>query len=211
MTRTCRNQPGPASLAIMVGTSVIVLLGCWISVADLSTRANSIADCVAAGTPGPGPAPKGTPIANHEAPGSDLIILDSMLRQHARSMSLANDALQNAQDSQVRRLALRIAEGHAGEMQLLRSWRANWFPEAPPIDSGQSTPADAAWPGASCSGQHFDRAFLTLLRAELQSEIEEARSAVASASHVELRDFARSLIDIRTAEISIIDSLAAAS
>jgi uncharacterized protein (DUF305 family) len=104
-------------------------------------------------------------------------------------------------------MALRISEGHVGEMQLLRSWRSAWFPNAPdatPLPSGSWDPETL---GTSCSSEEFDRAFLVLLRAELQAEVAEARTAASNAEHSELRDFASSLIDIRLGEIGSITSL----
>jgi uncharacterized protein (DUF305 family) len=129
-----------------------------------------------------------------------------MLQQHARAMALANEGLKYAQDSQVRRMALRISEGHAGEIQLLRSWRMIWFPDAPNVVSVPSEALVTGSPGTSCSGEEFDREFLTFLRTELEAEVAEARMAASHAAHPELRDFATSLVEIRLGEISMIDS-----
>lgn len=140
---------------------------------------------------------------------SDLAILDSLLRQNARAMSIANLALQKAQDSRVRRIALRIAESGAGENQLLRSWRSVWFPDAGSVDMSGATPDAIDSLASSCHGPAFDRAFLIVLDSELRTEVALAQSARSQASHPELRDYALSLIQARTTDIETIDALLA--
>lgn len=135
----------------------------------------------------------------------DRSIIDTMLRQHAQAMSLANLALQDAADSRVRRMALRIAESHAGEIQLLRTWRSTWYPEAAPPTL--STTGPFASPAPSCTGNAFDIAFLTLLKDDVRSEISTAQLATTSADRPELRAFAASILPVRTSELRSIQSL----
>jgi uncharacterized protein (DUF305 family) len=193
-----------------MGIGFLPLLWGWFAVAPPHALANLASACVDVGTPAAELGAEATPASVQIATISDISIIDSMLRQHARAMTLANQGLQHAQDGQVRRMALRIAEGHAGEMQLLRTWRASWFPDASSADLSHSIPDEFESLGAECAGRVFDHAFLVLLRVELQSEVSEARSALSSATHAELRDFATSLIDVRTGEIRTIDTLLAA-
>jgi uncharacterized protein (DUF305 family) len=195
------------NVIVWIGCGALPLLCGWISVSSPHALANLTSECSDVGTPVAHRAPHATPGNDQFASTSDLEIIDSMLRQHTRAMTLANVALQHAQDSQVRRMALRIAEGHAGEMQLLRMWRASWFPDAPIADLNNAVPGGFESLGTQCTGGEFDHAFLALLRAELQSEVTEARSALTSATHAELQEFATSLIEVRTGEIRTIETL----
>jgi uncharacterized protein (DUF305 family) len=198
------------SAIVLIGFGALPLLCGWLAAAPPHALANLASRCADVGTPAAGPAPHAIPGNDQFAPTSDLAIIDSMLRQHARAMTLANEALQHAQDSQVRRMALRIAEGHAGEMQFLRTWRATWFPDAPSADLSNAASDEYESLGSQCIGGEFDRAFLALLQAELQSEVTEARSALTSATHAELREFASLLIEVSTGEIRTIETLLAA-
>jgi uncharacterized protein (DUF305 family) len=195
------------TVSIEIGLVVLVTIGMVLPLrtasAEVATGCNAFT--TSAVQTEATPAVPGDPAATT----SDLAILDSMLVQHARAMSLANLGLQYAQDSQVRRMALRIAEGHAGEIQLLRSWRSSWFPEATNIVVSSATPAIVESIAPDCIGDTFDRAFLSSLRAELHTEVDQAKSAQLNATHPELRDFAASLINVRTDEISSIDKLLA--
>jgi uncharacterized protein (DUF305 family) len=191
---------------VMTIVALVLSIGTF-AAGPWSTGALAAAECPAAGSPVASPDARATAESDRDPPADDLAILDAMLQQHARAMALANEGLKYAQDSQVRRMALRISEGHAGEIQLLRSWRLAWFPDATaavPLPSEVWVPGSL---GTSCSGEEFDQEFLTLLRVGLEAEVAEARRAAALAAHPELRDFAASLVDIRLGEISTIDSL----
>ncbi|HET9659416.1 MAG TPA: DUF305 domain-containing protein [Thermomicrobiales bacterium] len=196
-----------AATALVVGVTALVT-ACRAPVFQIAS-VGATESCAPLHTPEAGSEIAHTVSASPETNSGDLAILDSMLRQHARAMSLANLALQNAQDSRVRRIALRMAEAHSGVMQRLRSWRSSWF-----------TQADAAVSNAEfddlgsilmeCSSETFDRAFLVLLRAELQAEVDEARIAQKKAAHAGLQNLATSLVRVRTEEIASIDTLLAA-
>lgn len=195
------------SCGIVIVFGALVFSSVGFAAGPWPTSAIAAADCPVAGVPVASPDTQATATSDREAPANDLAIIDAMLLQHARAMSLANEGLQYAQDSQVRRMALRISEGHAGEIQLLRSWRLAWFPDATAVVPLPSEAWVSGSLGSSCSGEEFDREFLTLLRAELEAEVAESRMAASHAAHPELRDFANSLVDIRLGEINTIDTL----
>lgn len=167
---------------------------------------------LAPGSAGAGPAPidcpdllpAGTPAASTSLEGapSDLAFLDAMIQQDAEAIGLAGQALQYAQDSRVKRLGLRVAESQATELQLLRSWRLVWFPEAAPAGIATSSTARP-----SCVSEQFDRQILSQLLSNFQFSIELATRAEREATHAELRDFASSVVRARTGELTTIRAL----
>jgi uncharacterized protein (DUF305 family) len=189
--------------------SLVALLSVWAISAFTAAQAEAAMECGVFLPPVASMDVTASAFSSPEAASGDLATIDSMLQQHTRAMSLANLALQNAQDSRVRRIALRIAEGHAGEIQLLRSWRASWYLGATDFEMSPAMSHAVGTPGTECTGQVFDHAFLVNLRLELQAEVDLARSAQSEASHSELRDFGTSLMKVRTGEISSIDELLA--
>lgn len=168
-------------------------------------RADDTSDCLDIATPRPSTDSSANIESTPVPIAGDLPIIDAMLRQHAQAISLANRALQRAQDSRIRRMALRIAESHAGEIQLLRTWRSKWYPEAAPLAQSATAPFDRL--SQSCTGAAFDIAFLTLLLDDIQSEISSAQLASTTAEHGELRTFAASVLPVRTSEQHSIQSL----
>jgi uncharacterized protein (DUF305 family) len=130
----------------------------------------------------------------------DLAFLDGMIGLHVQAVALANKGLQLAQDSQVRRMALRVAEGQAGEIQLLKSWRYAWFPASGPL---QIEAAELP----RCDELSFDLWFLSQMQIQMRAQVTLASAAEELADHAELRDFARSTVEVRTSELRSIDTL----
>ena len=69
----------------------------------------------------------------------DLFYIDRAIEGHSAAIVVASIGLQRAIDADVRRMALRVAESQAGEIQLLRSWKSAWYPDV--LDSSTS-PSD---------------------------------------------------------------------
>ena len=139
----------------------------------------------------------------------DLAFIDAMIGQQSGAIALGNQALQYARDSQVRRIALRIVESQAGEIQLLRTWRDAWYPGAdrtkPPSEQGAGAePATVAPP---CSAPDFDRQFLEMMIAQHEATIDLARSAEQQAQHEDLRKFAGSIVEIQSSEVTSMQTL----
>lgn len=153
------------------------------SAAGLVEQSTPASDC---GTIGEHtPAPSASPV-----PSSNLPLIDALMEHEANAIQMASVALQGAQDSQVLRMALRVVESHAGELQLLKTWRAKWYPDATPfsIVANESTQDED-----TCSMDDFDVNFLTIMIAQRQSAIALAQETIERAKHAELQDFAEAV------------------
>ncbi len=142
----------------------------------------------------------------------DLRIIDEMIGHHASALAMANIALQQSQNSQVRRIALRVTESQAGEIQLLRHWRNTWFPGAdqtspsPNESNGQASTSmgDSSITAMLCTaGSDFDRVFLSMMIAHHQRAIEIAEAAIAKADHADLIAFAATVVEVQGDEIAM--------
>ena len=131
------------------------------------------------------------------APVTDQEIIDQMIELHARSIGVTSVGLQFAQDADVRRMALRVAEGQAGELQLLRYWRSIWFPDAPPGPTALSTSTPCT------AGEFTDRSFLAAMIALHQQAIALAQTALAQSQRVDLVNIADAAITARTVELNM--------
>lgn len=142
----------------------------------------------------------------------DLRFIDEMMAHHAAAIAMSSLALQQARNSDVLRMALRIAESQAGEIQLLRHWRESWYPgaEATYLPS-QATADDRSLEpdGASaiaelCSaGDDFDRLFFEIMVLHHEAAIALAEDATAHAKHAEIIAYAESLIEAQRKEIAM--------
>lgn len=150
-----------------------------------------------------------SPVAGHASPIAEQVpvtldelqLIDALIANHAQAIALANDGLKNAQDTQVRRIALRVAESHAGELQLLRSWRNTWYPDAGPLNlpaiDDQLLPCAQSIP--------YDQIFLESMISYFQAAIVLASGATDNADHAEFRTYAFSLAETRRSEIAMME------
>ncbi|MCA9858457.1 MAG: DUF305 domain-containing protein [Thermomicrobiales bacterium] len=137
----------------------------------------------------------------------DRSLIDAMIAGHTAAIAVANVGLERATDPQVYRMALRVAESQAGELQLLRHWRSVWFPSEPAVAAGWSN-ATAATIAFLCSAEDnsFDRIFFEQLIDHHTAAIATATQVHDQAQHQELIDFAATVLTSRQTEISIMQS-----
>lgn len=153
--------------------------------------------------------PAGQP---HETP-YDLYALDMMIDQATVVLQLANLGLSYATDSRTWRIALRIAESQAGELQLLHGWRSTWYPDIAPQNPDRpasspvaATPSSTGSPTA-CLSQDFDRQFLRQMVALYEQAIERSTEAATRVEHIALGDFARTNAVSQQRELTVMQSL----
>jgi uncharacterized protein (DUF305 family) len=142
----------------------------------------------------------------------DLHFIDGVTALHLIALDLASQALPRVIDPEVRRMALRVAEGRFGELQLLRYWKSIWFPgaEGSPNALVPSTPADASFQGeagndADCrkTVQGVEACFLDQLIALDLKALELAKSAVELGEHPELVTYASVLQEALETEVAM--------
>lgn len=152
-------------------------------------------------------------VSNVQSPSAskqlDLRLLDALIGELAIASAMANLALIESQDPDVRRVALRIAESHVGEIQLLRHWRDSWYPQA---DRLLIAGNDASHPNRSAlcdATTDFDRVFLESMTAQLISVIRAADVARAQATRQELVELAATIVEARSNDIAIMQRMLA--
>jgi len=60
----------------------------------------------------------------------DLLFLDSMIVHHQGAITMAQDALANAQQSDLKSFAQNVIMQQDGEITQMKVWRAKWYPDA---------------------------------------------------------------------------------
>ena len=188
----------------------LMLVGLLLTHGEVSTppvRAESTPEKQNCGTPFAANTIEPAPIATPGVLPFDLVLINSLIQHQAPTSTLANLALQRAQHSDVRRIALRIAESQAGEMQLLRTWRSTWYPDVaaqplPPSTVSLDLPD-------LCASTDFDRAFLAAVIAQDQQGLLLAQSAISQIEHEALRTFVNSYIETTQSEIRSMQALLA--
>jgi uncharacterized protein (DUF305 family) len=111
----------------MVKNSVIVLI--WAVV-----TAGWLAACAGAPLTAEQPSTGGQAMEHDMAamsPGApyDAIFIDSMIVHHQGAIGMAQQALQEATQPEIKTMAEAIIEGQQAEIDRMQSWRAAWFPD----------------------------------------------------------------------------------
>jgi uncharacterized protein (DUF305 family) len=160
----------------------------------------------------------------------DLMFIDMMIPHHASAVAMAQVATSRAEHPEIRSLAEQIVRSQSAEIEQMRSWRDQWYPDAPPMPMmsmeqmmaiveampGGMMGTPAAMPGMDAMGmmsmeqelarlcaaaQHFDLAFIDAMIPHHRSAIMMAQVALARAQHPELRSLAQAIVDAQQREI----------
>lgn len=135
----------------------------------------------------------------------DLQFIDTMTHQLASASRLASLALVESGDAGIRRIALRIAESHAGEIQLLRHWRQSWYPEVPQSPATQPDPDVAL--SLCVAGPNFDQAFIEAMISQLLAIVRTAEAARDGGARTEIADLADTIIQARNDDIAALSRM----
>ncbi|MGQ9827334.1 MAG: DUF305 domain-containing protein [Roseiflexus sp.] len=167
------------------------------------------AACGTAPVVAPTPVPAAPTVAvgmNHDGHGGmtssqpyDALFIDSMIIHHEGAIAMANQALQSADQPEIRRMAQEIIAAQQDEIERMRAWRAAWYPDLPPaagmtMDMGPMEVAPGDPP--------FERRFLEAMIPHHEGAIAMARDALQKAEHREIHDLAGAIIATQEAEIA---------
>ena len=129
----------------------------------------------------------------------DAQFIDSMIEHHTGAITMAEDALKNAEHQEIKDLAQAIIRDQQTEVSQMQGWRKQWYPDLAPtggmgMDMGDMTVGGDA-------SQPYDQRFITAMIAHHTGAIEMARDAEQKAEHQEIKDLAQAIITAQEAEV----------
>jgi uncharacterized protein (DUF305 family) len=129
----------------------------------------------------------------------DAVFIDGMIVHHEGAIIMANQALEQAERPEIRRLAEAILDAQEGEINQMLAWRTMWYPELAQtsgmdMDMG---PMDVA-PGAA----PFEQRFMEAMIPHHEGAIAMAQDALQNAEQQEIRELAEEIIAAQEAEIA---------
>ncbi|MFQ3684268.1 DUF305 domain-containing protein [Roseiflexus sp.] len=138
----------------------------------------------------------------HDAP-YDALFIDSMIIHHEGAITMARQALEQAERPEIRQLAEAILAAQQKEIDDMRSWRAAWYPDLAQtggmgMDMGPMTVPDGPKP--------FDRRFIEAMIPHHEGAVAMARDALQRAEHQEIKNLAQAIITTQQAEIAQMQS-----
>lgn len=157
----------------------------------------------------------------------DLIFIGLMILHHAGAVAMARIAVERGERLEIVHLAGYIVRTQEQQMDQLTIWRDRWLPNAPAMtmDQMQSgmemmermggtnimdgmdmvTVTDPEAAKMCTTSGSFDLAFIDAMVPRYQSAIMMAQVAVHHATHPEIREFSRTIIDVQTRELELME------
>lgn len=145
----------------------------------------------------------------------DLRFIDAMIPHHRGAIDMANEALQKTKRPEIKSLAQNIIKAqNREENELMRKWRAAWYPKAPktPVaydsQQGKMVPMSAAQRDSmmmkmdlGAADAEFDLRFMNAMIPHHEGAIVMAKDALNKAQHPEVKQLAKEIIASQQAEI----------
>jgi uncharacterized protein (DUF305 family) len=166
-------------------------------------------------------------ISNSQMKGSfdeerpfDLQFIDQMIVHHQGAIMSSEHMIADSERPELRQLAENIQRSQSEEIEQMRAWREQWYPDAEPTsEMMDSTQVEGMMDSAQMDGMmgegHMqeemmggdtaDSMFLRMMIPHHQSAIDMSEQALERAEHPELRGLAQQIIDEQTAEIGLME------
>lgn len=144
------------------------------------------------------------PAAHDSMPAQDVpydaFFIDSMIEHHQGAVEMAEQALAQAEQPELRALAESILADQKAEIAQMQSWRQTWYPELSPtegmhMDMGPMEVAEDAT-------KPYDLRFIEAMIPHHEGAIAMAQDALENATRTEIRELAQAIIAAQEAEIA---------
>lgn len=145
---------------------------------------------------------------HHASAPYDLQYLDTMTHHHQSAIDMASLAQDRASSAEIKAFAQKIISAQSEEIKQFKSWRESWYVDKPNATTMQMHGMKHSMQHMdmdklkSASGAAFDRLFLGMMIPHHQGAIEMSRPALKKASHPEVREAARKIIEDQQKEIT---------
>ncbi len=130
----------------------------------------------------------------------DAQFIDSMIVHHQGAIDMAQQALQEAERSEIKTLAEAIIAAQQAEIAQMQQWRQAWYPDlAPTTGMGMDM---GTMEVSSDTSKPYDQRFIEAMIPHHEGAIAMARDAQQKAEHAEIKALAEAIIAAQEAEIA---------
>lgn len=130
----------------------------------------------------------------------DAMFIDGMIMHHESAITMAQQALAQAEHAEIKQLAQEIITAQEGEIGQMRGWRTQWYADVPATDGMATGMGDMHLSGDPSTP--FDQRFLTAMIAHHEGAIDMAREALTQAEHGEIKQLAQEVVTAQEREIA---------
>lgn len=130
----------------------------------------------------------------------DAIFIDSMIVHHEGAIEMAQQALEQAEQPEIKAMAEAIIEGQQAEIDQMQGWRTAWFPDQATVDVGDMDmgPMEVS----DDAGKPFDQRFIEAMIPHHEGALAMAKDALQNAERSEVKELAQTIITAQEAEIA---------
>jgi uncharacterized protein (DUF305 family) len=129
----------------------------------------------------------------------DAAFIDSMIVHHEGAIIMANQALEQAERSEIRDLANAIVSAQEGEIGQMKDWRTAWYPD---LAETSGMAMDMGPMEVPAGDTPFDQRFIEAMIPHHEGAIAMAQDALQNAERQEIKDLANEIIRAQEAEIT---------
>jgi len=129
----------------------------------------------------------------------DAQFIDGMIEHHQGAITMAEQALEQAEHEELRTLAKAVITAQQAEIEQMTSWRQSWYPNLAPTGGMEMDMGDMEV--SNDESKPFDQRFIEAMISHHQGAIDMATMAQQMAEHQEIKDLADSIITAQQAEI----------
>lgn len=162
--------------------------------------------------------PSSTPVSTASAASgthndADVGFATGMIPHHAQAVQMAQTALDQSGNTQIKELATQIKAAQSPEIQTLTGWLAGWGKPVPqPMPGHDMASMGGSMEGmmtqadmqalTNARGTAFDRMWLQMMAKHHQGAVAMSRTELAQGSSKDAKSLAQSIIDGQTKEIA---------
>jgi uncharacterized protein (DUF305 family) len=139
----------------------------------------------------------------------DLQFIDQMIIHHQGAIMSAEHMIADSERPELRQLSENIQTSQAEQIEQMRAWREEWYPDAGPtfeMDPTQMSEMMGDNQMQEMMGtEGTDAMFLRMMIPHHQLAIDMSEQALDYAEHPELKELAQQIIDEQSAEIELME------
>ena len=139
----------------------------------------------------------------HDAP-YDAKFIDSMIVHHQGAITMAQEALEKAQRTELKQFAQNVIMVQDGEITQMKVWRNDWYPELA-ISTGTGTDMGDMMVSQDDSVS-YDLRWIDAMISHHQAAITMAKEALTKAEHADIKNLSQAVIDMQSAEITQLEA-----
>jgi uncharacterized protein (DUF305 family) len=139
----------------------------------------------------------------------DLQFIDQMIIHHQGAIMSAEHMIADSERPELRQLSENIQTSQAEQIEQMRAWREEWYPDAGPtfeMDPTQMSEMMGDNQMQEMMGtEGTDAMFLRMMIPHHQLAIDMSEQALDNAEHPKLKELAQQIIDEQSAEIELME------